>query len=86
MSNKYFPIGLVKNFSECEEVCPHSRICAQHTTASTFRYEGGMTPNLKIFNQYVCCDKQDTEKGHGALTLNKEKLEFVSVLEDLECQ
>jgi len=81
----FYKIGEVRKWDGvCNIVgCYHQKQCSQHTTADGYRSEGGMTPDLKVIQGYVCCSKIDTEIDDGCLKLTKNN-EFIPYKNELE--
>jgi hypothetical protein len=51
--------------------CPHGRSCANHATAGEFRYEGGLTPDLRqVVPGSWRCSQQPTETKLGAALID----------------
>lgn len=71
---QYYKINSEKRSVVCDiEDCMFSRECAQHNSAGMYRDESGITPPLKLLNDYVCCTKQpDVEREDGMLVLNSD--------------
>lgn len=81
----FYKIGEVRKWDGVCNIndCYHKRECSQHTTAGDYRSEDGMTPDLKIIQNYVCCSKTDTEINDGCLKLTKNN-DFVPYNNELE--
>lgn len=44
---------------DCNENCPFSRSCANHTTAGDYRTEGGFTPEVALIDGDIYCATHD---------------------------